>query len=1574
MNSPRHPSAFWLAAASVAAMATGALADTPKVVLRDGAVPRAFDVATDELVIIQNKAQGKLVGDLKASVTEQLPGAQILSSHAGKVHVKLSSPIDPARAAAGNAPASGVPGGESLPVLYISGVERNDVSRRLVSSELLVRIPDGQTAEAVGALVGATNAEASRVPNFARVRLPNAFRALEAAEQLQKQGYQVEPQLLRQFQKRAMPDDPYFANQWHLNNTGQGNGQVGIDANVLHAWDITKGAGVTIAIIDDSFEPKHEDLAPNSWDLATGFHHDFNDVDDDPSPGPGDAHGVSVGGVAAARGNNTLGVSGSAPEAQLVGLRLISGPSSDFDTATALYWRPDGLTVGTSNNSWGPFDGAGVNGPGLEAKQALQDAATFGRNELGLVTVFAAGNGLLSNDNSNLDGFANSRFVIAVSAITNQGQQSWYSEPGANILVGAPSNGGTRGIFTTDVTGSGGYNPGAGEPGDRSYTNSFGGTSSAAPLTTGGVALMLAANPGLGWRDVQEILASTAVKIQPTDADWVVNGGGFKFNHKWGGGMIDLTAAVVRAKNWDNLAPERSETVSLTGANVPAAIPDNNATGITRQFTFSDSNLRVEHVELRVDIAHAKRSDLEITLTSPSGTTSMMVPKRPRPSLTFTGDDDTDYADWTFSSTHHWGENSEGVWTLVIRDRTSGTVGTLNSASVSVYGTPAPKQRISFTEAKVSVNENAGVRNITVERLGGTSGEATVDYVFSTDSSAANGSDYNAVDGTITFVDGQAKATIPVPIVDDTAVESNESIYVLLKNPTNAALGGVTLSELQIKDNEANTVSISAPDAVAAETSVDEPAETGTIAFTFDAPVLVNTDVFFKLSGTAFKVADYKSIPDKVTIPAGQRSATITIEPVDDIIPEGSETVIVRLEPRPSYVIGAQNEAQVTILDNEKTDISIVASTTSVVENDSRPITFTISRRSAADTALLIPLLASGTAQPAIDYTPAIPQVVEIPANEKSVKVTVSAVNDQIFRTPRVLTVLVGDDPNFTEGFTTFAQVTFREDDPAPDAKAPKVEIKAPVKGTKVTAPATAIPINGAASDNGSVAQVIYRVNRLPWRLATGTTSWSADIIGDVAFGPNLLEVRALDNDGNESPIASQTFDYVQSRQLTVETVGSGSIRGDSGVRSVGFPVTVTATPAPGFVFGGWTDKDGTLLATARTFTFSMPDADLTLKGRFVASPFNGNPPVTGIYSGVVHAATLGTETSGFIQITVLSSGRFSGFLNFAGVRYPLKGEFTGEGRYRGEIQRKFPLTRLALDLSLDVTAATTQRLTGTIASPDFTCTVEAERAAFSASAPVSADIAGRYTLHFPALVSPTGTQPRGQGYGTLTLSKTGVVKWAGVLPDGTRASQSVPLSKGNTWPLFLTPYKAGGVVLGSAVFVNGTGSHMNGTFNWYKAPSATDRYFGAGFSRENAVIRGSRYVAPSRGARVLDSFNTAPQNAGKVFFREGNLVNGTSNVEFDRALTLGTNNAVTITNPGAEQLKLTLSTGTGTFTGSFIHPVSKKKTAINGVVFQATGEAYGLFLGTLPAGAGYQTGQVTITPDVPPAPPTVAP
>src|SRR5690606_25936727 len=114
-----------------------------------------------------------------------------------------------------------------------------------------------------------------------------------------------------------------------------------------------------------------------------------------------------------------------------------------------------------------------------------------------------------------------------VTAMDSQMNRSYYAEPGANHLITAPSNGGILGKTTTDIVGGQGYSSG-------DYTSTFGGTSSATPTAAGVVALMLQRNPNLGYRDVQEILAATAVQINPDEPGWATNSAGFHFNHEYG--------------------------------------------------------------------------------------------------------------------------------------------------------------------------------------------------------------------------------------------------------------------------------------------------------------------------------------------------------------------------------------------------------------------------------------------------------------------------------------------------------------------------------------------------------------------------------------------------------------------------------------------------------------------------------------------------------------------------------------------------------------------------------------------------------------------------------------------------------------------------------------------------------------------------------------------------------------------------------------------------------------------------------------------------------------------------------
>ncbi|WP_395752709.1 S8 family serine peptidase [Prosthecobacter sp.] len=573
-------------------------------------------------------------------------------------------------------------------VMYEKGAPQNEGTRRWLTKRVLVELAPGTQAAALAQVAGV--ARTTPRGKYAVVEFAGkADAAIAGAASLRTvPGVRsAEPMLAHQLFHRFVPNDPLFAYsttnagyQWHLSNTGQNGATAGSDVNVVPVWDSYKGTGVVLAIVDDGLEVSHPDLAPNV-DLAHSF--DFNDNDADPSPGADDFHGTSCAGVAAARGNNGIGVSGVAPEATLVGLRLIAAPTTDQQEADAFGYQKDLIAV--KSNSWGPYDSAfGSGGPDVLSQAALEDAATTGRGGKGTIFLWAAGNGNGNGDDSNYDGWANSIHAIAVSAMNDKGRSAYYSEPGANILVCAPSNGGKEGITTTDRSGTSGYNTGDIDPdfpdfADTNYTNTFGGTSSATPAAAGVVALMLQANPNLTTRDVQEILVRSATQNDRYDGDWVTNGAGFHFNIKYGAGLVNAQTATTLAKTWTNVLPRQSHAYSATAMNL--AIPDFDATGVSKTFTVPMAdNLRLEHVTVHVKARHTYRGNLEWRLVSPSGVSVRLARAR----FNDTGAD----LDWTFSATHFWGERSVGDWKLQAIDGTVGDVGTLDDATITFYGTP----------------------------------------------------------------------------------------------------------------------------------------------------------------------------------------------------------------------------------------------------------------------------------------------------------------------------------------------------------------------------------------------------------------------------------------------------------------------------------------------------------------------------------------------------------------------------------------------------------------------------------------------------------------------------------------------------------------------------------------------------------------------------------------------------------------------------------------------------------------------------------------------------------------------
>jgi len=491
--------------------------------------------------------------------------------------------------------------------------------------------------------------------------------------QLEKNG-EIEsfsPMVKKQHTTRSLPNDDVFADQWHLQNTGQTSGTTGEDANVTSVWNTYTGSGIIISVVDDGLDKDHPDISPN---YSPNHSYDWCNNDADPTPTSNNGHGTSAGGVAAAAGDNSIHVAGAAYDATLAGSTLIACWAGDSTEADALSFMNNETHIYT--NSWGPSDnGQTLSAPGPLMLAAFENDAYEGRNGLGNIITWAAGNGLTSNDNANYDGWANSRFTIAVSAITHYGEQSYYSEPGANILVTAHSNGDGEGITTTDIhddptttSDDAGYDNG-------NVTNSFGGTSSATPLAAGVIALILDANENITWRDLQHILVNSARKNDPNDSSWEINDAGHDVSHKYGFGAIDAGRAVSLAENWTNV----DEEVNLTfGPYTPSfTIPTSTNSWSEFDVQITD-DISLESIDVIVDIDHSSRGDLEILLESPNGTQSWLAEEH--------DDGGNDYSNWLFNTVHHWDESSLGTWKLKIRDTTSGTSGTLNSWQMIIHG------------------------------------------------------------------------------------------------------------------------------------------------------------------------------------------------------------------------------------------------------------------------------------------------------------------------------------------------------------------------------------------------------------------------------------------------------------------------------------------------------------------------------------------------------------------------------------------------------------------------------------------------------------------------------------------------------------------------------------------------------------------------------------------------------------------------------------------------------------------------------------------------------------------------
>jgi len=519
---------------------------------------------------------------------------------------------------------------------------------------------------------------------------------------------------------QCVPTDDLYASQWHFKMIGTlGYSATYNTDGIERVWGEYAGSGVHVGIWDTGTQSVHWDLDGN-YDASMQIIVDGTLNDGQPpveTPiGYTDGewqylvgHGTCAAGLIAAESNGQGGV-GVAYDASITGIRIVVG-----GTEEGVHWGGYLQTLGglgnfdvTSHSYAGNVDFSMAEG--LDWVAPFETAAELGRNGLGTVNVTAAGN---TNWDGNGDYFNASRFTVSVAAIgsSKTGNAASYSTYGAHILVSAPNA-----SVTTDFLGAKyGFNGLL----DGDYTDGFGGTSAATPVTAGGVTLMLDANAGLGWRDVQNILAYSAVGTGSlytgnttnegfawkwTGADnW--NGGGLHYSEDYGYGMVNAFNAVRMAEVWSILHPtaatsanEASVTTGTLAAN--RAIPDLYA--LNYSFNVADA-INLEHIDLTLDINHTNFCDLRVTLTSPDGTVMSLFDGSTGKNIT------AGHLAYSFGVDGLRGESSQGTWKLTIVDAAGGDTGKLNSVEFTGYGSASTSDDVyHYTEEVLMVLAQSG--------------------------------------------------------------------------------------------------------------------------------------------------------------------------------------------------------------------------------------------------------------------------------------------------------------------------------------------------------------------------------------------------------------------------------------------------------------------------------------------------------------------------------------------------------------------------------------------------------------------------------------------------------------------------------------------------------------------------------------------------------------------------------------------------------------------------------------------------------------------------------------------------
>ncbi|MCF7762221.1 MAG: TIGR02597 family protein [Verrucomicrobia bacterium] len=346
----------------------------------------------------------------------------------------------------------------------------------------------------------------------------------------------------------------------------------------------------------------------------------------------------------------------------------------------------------------------------------------------------------------------------------------------------------------------------------------------------------------------------------------------------------------------DEQAPG-TPTVSVTALD-DAAVESGSDTGV---FRFARSNVGSGDLLVNYAVGGTAISGVDYTpligsTVIPAGATEVEVP--------FTAIDDV------------FVEGNESV-TVTVSAGTGYTPGSLSTATVTIVDDDPPTVTIAATDGTAAEPGSAGT--FTVTRTGNLAPDLVVSYTMG--GTAVSGLDYTALPGSVSILAGRSTASFYLSPRDDNLVEGNETAVAVLSSSPIYNVGNPGTASITISDDDVPSITLK----TLSPSTVDEgSSDLGTFRFTRSGGTSGDLTVYYSISGSAFPTADYTLSGGSWTsimIPNGSNNADLAVHPVDDMIRENNETVILMLKdsPRSEYAVSGTTPQTVTISDNDST-------------------------------------------------------------------------------------------------------------------------------------------------------------------------------------------------------------------------------------------------------------------------------------------------------------------------------------------------------------------------------------------------------------------------------------------------------------------------------------------------------------------------------------------------------------------------------------------------------------------------------------------------------------------------------